>query len=343
MIRRDGFDFAEGGEPPEHAIAPLRDRLAIRPPGDASVIGNRDLFGGLAATAMYHPLVRTGVDSGPTSSCVTRASTPRQRSLATARHPDGPGRHLARPDRVGIAHGRLGRPSRIGSTGSDRRRSFVAVLTRFPETLDPRPFRGPSAAAASTTERAAARLVARRLPGPLVYATLGTVLPHMTDALDHYRLLIDALDGIDARVLLTIGRHLEPAALGSVPDHVRVERWVDQRQVVAEAALTVCHGGSGTLFGSIAAGVPVVVLPSFADQFANADIVEHHRLGRVVRGGREEPIDDRSARLTATGSPPPSSRRSTTPMPRSAAKPSHGNSRVRRRCAVALDLAFERR
>src|SRR5438128_1215203 len=36
------------------------------------------------------------------------------------------------------------------------------------------------------------------------------------------------------------------------------------------AAAIVCHGGSGTVLGALAAGVPMVVTPLFADQPHNA-------------------------------------------------------------------------
>ena len=32
----------------------------------------------------------------------------------------------------------------------------------------------------------------------------------------------------------------------------------------------VCHGGSGTVLGALAADLPLVIMPLFADQFANA-------------------------------------------------------------------------
>jgi len=51
---------------------------------------------------------------------------------------------------------------------------------------------------------------------------------------------------------------------------VHVERWVDQADVLDRADLVVCHGGSGTTYGALAAGVPVVTVPMFADQFENA-------------------------------------------------------------------------
>lgn len=83
-------------------------------------------------------------------------------------------------------------------------------------------------------------------------------------------------------MLLTVGRELDPAALGPLPPHVRVERWIAQERVLPRAAAVVCHGGSGTLFGALAAGLPVVALPLFADQPVNARLLAAAGAGLVV-------------------------------------------------------------
>jgi UDP:flavonoid glycosyltransferase YjiC (YdhE family) len=44
----------------------------------------------------------------------------------------------------------------------------------------------------------------------------------------------------------------------------------------------VCHGGSGTVFGALAAGVPLVVVPLFADQSENAQRTTAAGAGRTV-------------------------------------------------------------
>ena len=68
--------------------------------------------------------------------------------------------------------------------------------------------------------------------------------------------------------------------------NVHVERWVPQCDVFAQARLVVCHGGSGTTFGALAAGLPLVVCPLFADQSANGRLVELAGAG-VVLSSRE--------------------------------------------------------
>ena len=70
--------------------------------------------------------------------------------------------------------------------------------------------------------------------------------------------------------------------LGPVPAHVHVEPWIDQARVLDHADLVVCHGGSGTALGALAAGVPLVMVPLFADQFENARRIAKTRSGQVV-------------------------------------------------------------
>jgi MGT family glycosyltransferase len=108
----------------------------------------------------------------------------------------------------------------------------------------------------------------------------------MTIAGDAYRTVLEAVAGLHARVLLTVGLRFDRSRLAEVPANVHVEAWVDQAEVLEEATLVVCHGGSGTTFGALAAGVPVVVVPLFADHFANGARVVEAGAGLLVdRGG----------------------------------------------------------
>lgn len=104
----------------------------------------------------------------------------------------------------------------------------------------------------------------------------------MSIASDIYRMVLAAVTGLDVRVLLTVGRRFDRSGLGPVPANVHVEQWVEQARVLAEADLVVCHGGSGTVFGALAAGVPLVVTPLFADQFVNGRRVADCGAGLVI-------------------------------------------------------------
>lgn len=103
---------------------------------------------------------------------------------------------------------------------------------------------------------------------PLVYLTLGTVV---FGAVEVLRSCIQALGALDVDVLVTVGPAGDPDALAPLPEGVRVERFVDQRAVLQEVDLVVSHGGSGTLLGALAAGLPQLALPTGPpDQFRNA-------------------------------------------------------------------------
>ncbi|MFB9688349.1 glycosyltransferase [Amycolatopsis plumensis] len=99
--------------------------------------------------------------------------------------------------------------------------------------------------------------------GPLIYLTLGT-------AFGTLEVLETAIEG-----LATLGTHVVVATggvpLGPQPAHVTARAWVPQAAAISRAELVVHHGGSGTTLGALAAGVPQLVLPQGADQFANAE------------------------------------------------------------------------
>ena len=141
-------------------------------------------------------------------------------------------------------------------------------LSRFPASIDPSPY--------PDTHRYA-ETIAPESTRELVYATFGTEVPKA--GYDPYRALLDAVDGFDVPVLLTTSEDLD---LGPVPPNVTVKRWVPQAEALAKASLVVCHGGSGTVLGTLAAGLPLVILPMFADQTANAERLASVGAARVV-------------------------------------------------------------
>lgn len=119
-------------------------------------------------------------------------------------------------------------------------------------------------------DRGLPALVTERQHGrPLVYLTLGTIF-NRTDAV--MTRLIEGAGGVDADVLVTIGENGRiPEA---VPTNVTVERYVPQADLYAHLSAVVCHGGFGTVFGSIAHGLPVTCAPIAADQSVNAAIID---------------------------------------------------------------------
>jgi UDP:flavonoid glycosyltransferase YjiC (YdhE family) len=119
---------------------------------------------------------------------------------------------------------------------------------------------------------------------PLVYLTFGSVAPTMDLFPGLYREALDALALLPVRVLVTVGRERDPREIGPVGPNVHVARWVPQADVMPHAAAMICHGGSGTVGAGLAAGVPMVVLPLFADQPYNAERVAELGAGIALNG-----------------------------------------------------------
>jgi UDP:flavonoid glycosyltransferase YjiC (YdhE family) len=120
---------------------------------------------------------------------------------------------------------------------------------------------------------------------PLVYVSFGTVAARMGSFPTLYQGVIDALAGESVRVLVTVGESGDPCALGPLPPNVHVERFWPQADVMRSAAVTVGHGGFGTTMLSLAAGVPLAVIPLFAlDQHYHAAAVSRRGAGMTLEG-----------------------------------------------------------
>ncbi|MDH6136146.1 UDP:flavonoid glycosyltransferase YjiC (YdhE family) [Kitasatospora sp. MAA4] len=138
------------------------------------------------------------------------------------------------------------------------------VLSPFPPSFrDPRfplpahtfSFRPTAAVPADTTPRT-----------PTVYFTLGTA----NTTTDLFSRVLAGLQELPVKVVVTVGEKVDPAELGPLPEHVRVEQFVPQELLLPQCDLVVSHGGSGTLMGALAHGLPSVLFPLGADQPYNA-------------------------------------------------------------------------
>jgi UDP:flavonoid glycosyltransferase YjiC (YdhE family) len=172
-----------------------------------------------------------------------------------------------------------------------RRIHETPLWTFFPASLDDPGI--PTAARTTRYRDPAWAQFATQAPGagrPFVYVTFGTEAGKIPAYAGAYREAMRAIDDLDADVLITVGREADPGMLGALPPHVRVERWVDQATILGRAAAVVCHGGGGSVLGALAAGVPLVVVPLFAeDQHINARRIAAVGAGLVV-APEAEPI-----------------------------------------------------
>ncbi len=103
---------------------------------------------------------------------------------------------------------------------------------------------------------------------PLVYLTSGT---EPASAMAPWAAAVEALGSLEVDAIATIGMHLDPSVLGTVPPNVHVERFVPQRLILDRAAVVMSHAGAGSLLGAARSGRPQLLNPIAADQWQNAD------------------------------------------------------------------------
>jgi hypothetical protein len=103
---------------------------------------------------------------------------------------------------------------------------------------------------------------------PRIAVTLGTVFTEW-EGITPVSRLIEQAGALDAEVLLAVGdEDLTP--LGTLPANVRPLPWVPLSQLLQAVDGVVHHGGSGSMMTAAALGVPQLMLPQGADNFANA-------------------------------------------------------------------------
>lgn len=121
---------------------------------------------------------------------------------------------------------------------------------------------------------------------PRVYVTLGTVA---FGAVEVLRRAVIETAAHDVDVLVAVGPKGDAAALGELPANVHTERFVPQADVLRRVDLVVHHGGSGTMLGALAHGLPQLLLPQGADQPFNAMAIEHAGAGRALANDAQVP------------------------------------------------------
>jgi UDP:flavonoid glycosyltransferase YjiC (YdhE family) len=121
-----------------------------------------------------------------------------------------------------------------------------------------------------------------RVPSePAVLVSLSTFrFPKMQECL---QTVLDATAGLDARVVVTTGPVVDPAALRTAANH-EVHRFVPHAELMPRMSLVVGHGGHSTTMQALAHDLPLVVMPMhpLLDQPMVGKSVEAAGAGRLV-------------------------------------------------------------
>ena len=112
---------------------------------------------------------------------------------------------------------------------------------------------------------------------PTVYVTLGTVFN--TESGDLFERVLAGLRERPIHVVVTVGRDVDPARFGRQPENLHIERYIPQSALLPHCDLVINHGGSGSVVGALAHGLPMVVIPMGADQSLNAARCEQLGVG----------------------------------------------------------------
>jgi len=131
------------------------------------------------------------------------------------------------------------------------------------------------------------------LPGrPTIYVTMGTIF---NEQVGTFLTILEGLRDEHVNVIVTVGGGGDPASLGVQPDHIRVERYIPQSQLLPHCDLFISHAGSGAMLGALGAGIPMLAIPQGADQFMNAEAIVNAGVGLRLLLSELDPIAVRDA------------------------------------------------
>ncbi|MFD5552787.1 glycosyltransferase [Streptomyces sp. NPDC127068] len=140
---------------------------------------------------------------------------------------------------------------------------------------------------------------------PLVFAALGTALPHllresqgrgsgrlpfpMPHPAETMRSITRAAALLEDCTVIVASVGL-PVEAGELPPHVRLVEFLPQPLLLESVDLFLTHGGFNSVREALRTGTPMAVLPQFGDQFSNAERVGELGLGRRVDEATPEGI-----------------------------------------------------
>lgn len=134
---------------------------------------------------------------------------------------------------------------------------------------------------------------------------------HVTEGTSHHeqpfllRAAAAGLAGAPAQAILTTGRDRDPAALGigTPAPNVHVTGWLSHGELLPRCDVVVTTGGANTIVSALAAGVPLVVVPTLWDKPVNAQRVAAAGVGVRLSARRCTPETLRAAVDRVLGDP----------------------------------------
>jgi MGT family glycosyltransferase len=118
----------------------------------------------------------------------------------------------------------------------------------------------------------------------VIYISLGTVLNQNKD---FYQNCIKAFADSGYEVIMSVGNKTDIAALGTIPNNIKIRNYADQIAILKNADVFITHCGMNSVNESLYFGVPMILFPQHSEQRAVADRVAE--LGAGVKLKRTKP------------------------------------------------------
>jgi MGT family glycosyltransferase len=114
---------------------------------------------------------------------------------------------------------------------------------------------------------------------PILYISLGTVFNNQPE---FFKMCFEAFGELPWQVVLSRGKHVDPAALGPVPHNFLVSPYVPQLEILSRTQVFVTHGGMNSTMESLYYGVPMVAVPQMLEQALTARRITEMGLGLML-------------------------------------------------------------
>ncbi len=137
------------------------------------------------------------------------------------------------------------------------------------------------------TERQDEPLEIRQDAGQLlIYIAVGTVYRADLQFFQHCQ---QAFDDKRYRVIMSVGKAINPADLSPFPQNFTVAQYVPQLAVLDHADVFITHGGMNSISEAVYYGVPMIVVPNTIEQALNAARIEQLHAGIYLEPDRLSP------------------------------------------------------
>lgn len=97
----------------------------------------------------------------------------------------------------------------------------------------------------------------------VVYISMGTI---NNNCIDFYKTCLEAFGDTELKVIMAIGKKVDIASMGTIPENFIVKNYVPQLKVLKRSNAFISHGGLNSVSEALYYGVPLAAIPQASDQ-----------------------------------------------------------------------------